>query len=398
MFGHFVSVYASFSHSFAIDALNILATKRSEIVLDPYAGAGTTLGAANELGLPSIGLDLSPFSVALAKLRFSTAPHQNSFDKVLSSRNPNPSLNAFSSETASLFNDSDLALIASLIPKEGMDQQRNWLRSIFSTSESQLDDSAYVLLCAIIAANKSAKVTTGSNPVWIRKLLAGEPSRDTKLEILTNTFAEMLRSLNIRHGAPLPQARLADARSMPIETDSVDIAIFSPPYLNRLDYFVSNYPANMVLCDLSGIDAETTRKEMIGTTKIVSKDVSPYPIGEYCKSLLNEIWNHSSKASKSYYYWNYVDYIRSTYEVSAELRRVMKANGRGAIVIQDSFYKELRVLTHQIVLESLVAHGFRCNVTRRETVKGHMGRMSPRQTKYATEKTLYEYVLEFSYS
>ena len=141
LFGHFVSVYASFSHSFAIDALNILATKRSEIVLDPYAGAGTTLGAANELGLPSIGLDLSPFSVALAKLRFSTAPHQNSFDKVLSSRNPNPSLNAFSSETASLFNDSDLALIASLIPKEGMDQQRNWLRSIFSTSESQLDDS-----------------------------------------------------------------------------------------------------------------------------------------------------------------------------------------------------------------------------------------------------------------
>lgn len=398
LFGHFVSVYASFSRSFALDALNILATKRSEIVLDPYFGAGTTLSAANELGMPSIGIELSPFSVALAKLRFTTAPQKEIFDGLLASRNPNPSLNAFSSETASLFNEPDLALIASLLPQEVVDPQTNWLRNIFSTTEPQLDDSTYVLLCAIIAANKSAKVTKGSNPVWIRKLLEGEPYSDTKLEILTKTIAEMLRSLNFRQDAPTPQVRLADARSMPIETDSIDIAIFSPPYLNRLDYFVSNYPANMLLCDLSGIDAEATRKELIGTTKIVGKDVSPYPIGDYCKSLLNEIWNHPSKASKSYYYWNYVDYIRSTYEVSAELRRVIKPTGRGAIVIQDSFYKELRVLTHQIVLESLLAQGFRCQIARRETVKGHMGRMSPKQTKYANDKTLFEYVVEFSYT
>ncbi|MFH4098718.1 hypothetical protein WAI83_18700, partial [Acinetobacter baumannii] len=340
--------------------------------------------------MPSIGIELSPFSVALAKLRFTTAPQKKIFDGLLASRNPNPSLNAFSSETASLFNEPDLALISSLLPQEVVDPQTNWLRNIFSTTEPQLDDSTYVLLCAIIAANKSAKVTKGSNPVWIRKLLEGEPYSDTKLEILTKTIAEMLRSLNFRQDAPTPQVRLADARSMPIETDSIDIAIFSPPYLNRLDYFVSNYPANMLLCDLSGIDAETTRKALIGTTKIVGKDVSPYPIGDYCKSLLNEIWNHPSKASKSYYYWNYVDYIRSTYEVSAELRRVIKPTGRGAIVIQDSFYKELRVLTHQIVVESLLAQGFRCQIARRETVKGHMGRMSPKQSKYPNDKTLFE--------
>lgn len=397
IFGHFVSVYASFSHSFAIDALKILARKPSEVVLDPYFGVGTALAAANQLGLSSIGFDLSPFSVALAKLRFAKAPKQSTLETALKSQRTTPSLSAFSPETLSLFSRNDLSLIASLLPTNDTEEQRYWLRSILSSTQAQIDHKAYALLCAIIAANKSAKVATGSNPVWIRKLLEGEPSKDTKLEFLTKALGEMLGALSNRSDAPPPQVQLADARSMPIETNSIDIAIFSPPYLNRLDYFVTNYPANMLLCDLSGIDADKTRKKMVGTTKIVRKDTLPYPIGEYCRSILNDIWNHPSKASKSYYYWNYADYIRSTYEVSSELRRVIKPGGRGAIVIQDSFYKDLRVLTHQIVLESLVAHGFRCQIARRETVRGHMGRMSPRQKKYTQEKTLYEYVIEFSY-
>lgn len=72
-FGQFVSVYASFSNSFAVEALQNLKQSSNEVVLDPYSGAGTTLAAAGKVGLASHGFDLSPFSVALGKLRLSTS-------------------------------------------------------------------------------------------------------------------------------------------------------------------------------------------------------------------------------------------------------------------------------------------------------------------------------------
>lgn len=44
------------------------------VVLDPYAGSGTTLSVAAELGLPSIGIELNPEYCKLARQRLITAP------------------------------------------------------------------------------------------------------------------------------------------------------------------------------------------------------------------------------------------------------------------------------------------------------------------------------------
>jgi tRNA G10 N-methylase Trm11 len=398
VFGKFASVYASFSQIFALDALKNLARRPNDVVLDPYSGVGTTLAAANSLGLRSHGFDLSPFSVTLSKLRFSTAIQERRFLELIDNNTNTPKADFFSEVTTALFSKSDLYLLASLLPKVSRESGRDWLRSALENPDAIWTENAYVFFCTVVAANKSANVATGSNPVWIRKLLEGEPLAQSNLEVLAKQFFQKLRAIEINGNAPVPSVQLADARAMPIESDTIDIALFSPPYLNRLDYFVTNFPANMVLCDVADRDSERIRRDMIGSTKISRKGSSPYPIGKYCQSLLNEIWNHESKASRTYYYWNFVEYIRSTYEVSQELRRVIKQDGRGAIVIQDSFYKDIRVLTHQIIIESLLAQGFACEIVRRETVKGHMGRMSPTQLSYANEKTLYEYVIAFSYS
>jgi hypothetical protein len=398
LFGNFASIYASFSHTFAIEALKNLTRGSNEVVLDPFSGVGTTLAAANELGMDSNGFDLSPFSVALSKLRFSKAIPERVFLEYIDRGADLPMVDLYSGETTKLFSSNDLDLMASLVPRNEKDAAHDWLRTIFEDPDVTLSEQEYVFFCTVIAANKAANVATGSNPVWVRKLLEGEPLAQSKLEVLAKEFSQRLRSIKLNSGAPVPRVQLADARVMPIESGSIDISLFSPPYLNRLDYFVSNFPANMVFCDIAGRDAESIRREMIGSTKINRKGSSPYPVGEYCRSLLNDIWNHASKASRTYYYWNFVEYITSTYEVSEELRRVMKSGGRGAIVVQDSFYKDIRVLTHQIIMESLLAQGFTCEIARRETVKGHMGRMSPTQLSYADEKTLYEYVIIFSCS
>lgn len=60
--------YAGFSRTFAEDALE-WATRgnRERLVLDPWNGSGTTTRSASELGMSSIGFDLNPVMVLVAK-------------------------------------------------------------------------------------------------------------------------------------------------------------------------------------------------------------------------------------------------------------------------------------------------------------------------------------------
>src|SRR3990167_10533218 len=43
--------------------------KKDDIILDPFAGSGTTLVQANELGLHSIGIDISHFNCMIAETK-----------------------------------------------------------------------------------------------------------------------------------------------------------------------------------------------------------------------------------------------------------------------------------------------------------------------------------------
>jgi ribosomal protein L11 methylase PrmA len=56
-----------FPHSFADDIVHALALEwklgSDNKILDPFTGAGTTVLAAKQLGIPAIGFDLSPLAV-----------------------------------------------------------------------------------------------------------------------------------------------------------------------------------------------------------------------------------------------------------------------------------------------------------------------------------------------
>lgn len=58
--------------------------------------------------------------------------------------------------------------------------------------------------------------------------------------------------------------------------------------------------------------------------------------GKTCLETLSKINNHNSKASKTYYYKTYLQYFDSIYKSIVEINRVLKRNGYGVFVVQDS--------------------------------------------------------------
>jgi hypothetical protein len=76
-FTHSLNAICAYFTMFPLDfPLNLFRrnAKRSEWVLDPFCGRGTTNFAARLLGMPSVGIDSSPVATAIAQAKMVYAP------------------------------------------------------------------------------------------------------------------------------------------------------------------------------------------------------------------------------------------------------------------------------------------------------------------------------------
>src|SRR5579872_6744557 len=67
---------AGFSAEFAGDAIEQhigRATRAEALVLDPFAGVGTTLLEAQRRGVPNVGFEINPFAVLVARAKLEAA-------------------------------------------------------------------------------------------------------------------------------------------------------------------------------------------------------------------------------------------------------------------------------------------------------------------------------------
>jgi hypothetical protein len=111
--------------------------------------------------------------------------------------------------------------------------------------------------------------------------------------------------------------------------------------------------------------------------------------------VLEVILNHKAYASRRYYYHTYRQYFARLYLCLEHVTKLLREGGRGIIVIQDSYYKDINVPTPSISLQMLQSLSCQSHVVRTAAVKMHMGRMSPEQIAYVPKKTLGESLIYF---
>ncbi|MBA3533578.1 MAG: site-specific DNA-methyltransferase [Ardenticatenales bacterium] len=243
-------------------------TVPGDVVLDPMLGSGTTLVEAYLTDRRSIGLDIDPLALQIACVK--TTP----LDPERIAYFSNHILISAVRKVAS-----DQAELAEVLARRWDDNTRDFVGYWFALETQvellaliqeieQVDDPLYraffgLALSAIIITKSGgvsmafdlahtrphrAKIVIGRNgEIVLGDSLVGSPSR--RIQLLTKTLRSPLKEFERRvqrncesiesliPGRFAPDIHAGDAQTMPLEDESIDLIVTSPPYAsNAIDY------------------------------------------------------------------------------------------------------------------------------------------------------------------
>ena len=222
-----------FAHSFTGDLVHALVDEwgldGGDALLDPFAGAGTTLLAAKEKGVPASGYDLSPLAVLISNVKTENVSKTRleSIWRTLDDSLPHGRPGVVAREYPALV---QRALSNGRL--EAFEAVAARIRDLDCSSSER--DFFRLALISIIPRFSRAVANGG----WLR--WANESIDGGSVEDAFKARAEMMLS-DVQDREPSSvsdgwRTRTADARALPDRNDTYTAVITSPPYPNRHDY------------------------------------------------------------------------------------------------------------------------------------------------------------------
>lgn len=346
--------YAGYSEQFAESIIEKLALPHGSLILDPWNGSGTTSVASYKKGHRTIGIDLNPVMVLVAKASFvskldvpSLLPLAHGLMNGVSKSLPEndrlePLEKWFDPQSAlrlrAVENEINKLLIAESSYLDLTISQNNQLVSPIA---------AFFYVALFRLTRRLVKDFVGTNPTWLKAPKDASTRKNIELSTLKTMFLQEVAILCqqdffiLSPDADRITMQMGDATRLVLECDSVDAIITSPPYCTRIDYAVAT-SLELALLRMSVEDYQKLRRSLIGTSTVERNVPSPEPgWGQACTSFLDRVRNHPSRASKTYYYKSHVQYYRALYASIGEASRVCKTGADLVFVVQNSYYKDV---------------------------------------------------------
>ncbi len=387
--------YAGYSTDFVRSTLDQLVKNKKAIILDPWNGAGTTTQVCNEFSLRSIGIDINPVAVVLAKA--------GSLNKPISEKRLNKLFEHLSHNSVVEIDECDFLLqFFEIKTAQFLRACERGIAVFFKMKgaawNSDLSvDHAFLLSVFFKVVKLYCKELEGSNPTWIK--IPKEECRikiTRKKELLSKFRSEVVLALQSVSESKESSARiyLADSKLTGLKASSVDFIVSSPPYLTRIDYVVSVY-IELAILNFPSEKVKQLRDATIGTPTMISEVSHSFTLPSYCLSLMEEIRGHHSVSSTGYYDKFFWQYVNGIFLSSKELYRVVKKNGVGVFVVQDSYYKDIKIDLSQIFIEIFQLHGWKLKMVKSFSVKQNMTYINSRSRNYRKDNSINEHVIMF---
>lgn len=368
--------YAGFSIEFASWILSHSKGSPNQTLLDPWNGSGTTTATAAQRGMHSLGVDLNPAMVIIAKAKLldpldvpSIRPLARQVVTVAAKHrsasvfDEEPLLALLAQDGANAIRAIERAVSELLVdvphaPSLGIDKMVNDLSPL----------AAFFYVALFRSARRVLQASVGTNPVWTKLRVPARNRPRPTWERIRETFSGEIEAMLASEGIGRPAARvnspavlvtLGTSTKLALPESSVSLALSSPPYCTRVDYAVATLPELSILGFRRGSTFDELRRRLLGTTTVPAAcDPIDPSWGDTCTRFLQAVKSHPSKASDGYYIKGHVRYFSDLFKSLQELNRVVISRGKVVLVVQDSHYKEIHNDLPRITVEMAEACGF----------------------------------------
>jgi len=325
-------------------------------ILDPMAGSGTSLVIARARGHQAVGCDTDPLAVLIARAWCSDVSSDRLSQRAIS----------ILDEAVEIAKEITLE---KAYPSRADDETKQFINFWF-------DDNNRVQLTALSHCISHVDNSNEKNLLWsaFSRLIItkkkgvslamdvshSRPHRKYKkapvrpFDKFPNAVEYIIKKSPFRDGdfqfSPAVVTK-GDARSLSLSSNSVDLVITSPPYLNAIDY-IRGHKLSLVWMGYFIKSLRTVRSTNIGAERSVS-----LPKAGEMMSILKQMGDTDSLARR--YRGMIMRYLSDMSNVLSECRRVLKDNGQAIFVIGNSTIRGVYINNSEALISLAQRRGFK---------------------------------------
>lgn len=338
-----------YSPQLVINILNYLQMNNKNIfVLDPFAGSGTTLLVAKQMGMKSLGFEINPFSAFMIKAKTSNY-NSEELKQILSFK---PALK----EISDPYSKYKLKIIKNLFDKEKLEEIEALKEEINKIKNDKVRNVLFAGLLSIIEdVSNYRKGGNGLKKKRIKKNIA-------PIEAFSNKISQIYEDLEKAKNGPEPiiiNDSCLNLSNYP-EIKNIDVSIFSPPYANCFDPF-EVYKMELWVGEFVSSYSELKEKRKVALTSNLNANLNKDIKNIHRTSLLNKIidylyrcnlWDKRITKMLDRYFYDMYIVLNSLYQKTS-------VGGYCVIVVGNSAYGNLAIPTDILLAQLGKKAGFK---------------------------------------
>ncbi|MGC9123581.1 MAG: DNA methyltransferase [Thermoplasmata archaeon] len=334
-------------------------SKENVHINDPFMGSGTTIVTAISRGMKASGTDINKIAYLITKVK-STPIEPNYLDKKINKLLKE--LSVLKEKQTTLFNDN----IEPLIPQRHIERINYWFTEeskielgkilrVISEEDDNIVRNFFLVGFSHILKNCSLWLQGSSKPT---RDLGKKPSKPydafrrhlIKMKRGNDAFYKVVPEKIRKNIDEYLNIKVGDARSQPVEDESVDLIITSSPYVTSYEY-ADLHQLSTIWFDLAD-DLKEYRKEFIGTSYKNYKNKKLKSL--IAIDIVDRMSRKDEKMSKEIEAF-FID-MQETFNESF---RILKHGGRACYVIGNTKLNGINILNAEVFAESLQYSGFK---------------------------------------
>ncbi|MEM3697076.1 MAG: DNA methyltransferase [Candidatus Bathyarchaeia archaeon] len=353
--------HAGCSSDFPEKIISLLKIEQGKTIMDPFTGSGTILVSAKERGVNSIGIDINPFYVFMAKVKtYWEFDMKYLFGNLkifteqirLLSKKINP-CGEKSSQTVSnipkyiwRYFNSDVLKILSTLKEAVLEFEDENIKDflLFALASILIDVSKVHYVGETIVFNKNTK--TNNAQVY-----------DIYINKIWEMYSDLEAKQHLRNKGTV-EIRKADARNLKnlVPDESIDHVITHPPYLNNYNYLLRDRLPLFFLEYFKTLSDEKKMRELIVGSVTNNK--------AFAEPALNiqefyEIVERVKNTGDVERYYAVLKYFHFMDLFLTDLHNKLKRNGYCAMLVGNSYIRGVMIPLDVIIAKLAEKSGFK---------------------------------------